>query len=95
MKCTIRKTEQGIVAVSNEQIEDVRPYKGRTILEKGCIINILPDYLTDLSECELILASTFGVGMELVFKPNCPDEWVNFDTEYPYTIQYNKLIITL
>ena len=92
MKCTIRKSDKGIVAtdINISVKEEHYFYDPNTdwvmLYEKG------DPYLT---EFELILASTFGVGMELVFKPNCPDEWVNFDTEYPYTIQYNKLIITL
>ena len=40
------------------QIGDVRPYVGKWHLEKGYIINKFPDYLTDLSECELIVAAS-------------------------------------
>ncbi len=41
--------------VSDEEIKDVRPYEGRYHLEKELIINKLPNYLTDLGECKLII----------------------------------------
>jgi adenylate cyclase len=40
------------------QIKDVRPFKGKWHLEKGLIINKFPDYLTDLSDCKLIIAAS-------------------------------------
>jgi hypothetical protein len=43
---------------NNDTIKDVRDYYQRWIIEKQCILNRLPDYLTDLSECKLITHST-------------------------------------
>ena len=43
--------------VSNEVIKDVRPYKGKWQVEKGSILNKFPTYLTDLSECKLVIAT--------------------------------------
>ena len=43
------------IIVSDEEIKNVKPYLGKWHLEKG-IINKFPDYLTDLSECKLIIA---------------------------------------
>jgi hypothetical protein len=48
-------TENYAIIVSDEEIKDVRPYKGKYHLEKGYIINQFPDYLTDLSDCKLII----------------------------------------
>ena len=56
MKQEIIYTEHYALIVSDEQIEDVRPFIGRYHLEKGLIINQFPTYLTDLSECKLIIA---------------------------------------
>lgn len=39
-------------------IKDVRPFIGKWHLEKGLIINKFPTYLTDLSECKLIIAAS-------------------------------------
>jgi hypothetical protein len=50
------ETTDYILAVSDEEIKDVRKYKGRYHLEKESIINIFPDYLTDLCECKLIIS---------------------------------------
>jgi hypothetical protein len=47
-----------IYITSNEEIKDVRPHKGKWQLEKGLILNKFPDYLTDLSECKLIILTT-------------------------------------
>ena len=49
-------TNDYALIVSDEQIKDVRPYKGKFHLEKGYIINQFPNYLTDLSDCKLIIA---------------------------------------
>jgi hypothetical protein len=49
-------TENYALIVSDEEINDVRPYKGKYHIEKGYIINQFPDYLTDLSDCKLIIA---------------------------------------
>jgi hypothetical protein len=56
MKNEIIYTDDYALIVSDEQIEDVRPFIGRYHLEKGLIINQFPTYLTDLSECKLIIA---------------------------------------
>jgi hypothetical protein len=56
MKHEIIYTEQYALVVSDEQIKDVRLYKGKFHLEKGYIINQFPTYLTDLIECKLIIA---------------------------------------
>jgi hypothetical protein len=49
-------TNDYALIVSDEQIKDVRPYKGKYHIEKGYIINQFPTYLTDLSDCKLIIA---------------------------------------
>jgi hypothetical protein len=54
-KLQIIEVSDYILAVSDEEITDVRLYKDKYHLEKGNIINIFPDYLTDLSECQLIV----------------------------------------
>jgi hypothetical protein len=56
MKNEIIYTENYALIVSDEEIKDVRPYKGKYHLEKGYIINKFPNYLTDLSDCKLIIA---------------------------------------
>ncbi len=43
---------------SDEEIKDVRPHKDKWQLEKGSILNKFPDYLTDLSECKLVIMTT-------------------------------------
>jgi hypothetical protein len=53
---TLHKLREGFIVTSDEQIKDVRPYIGKLHLEKGCILNIFPTYLTDLSECKLVIA---------------------------------------
>jgi hypothetical protein len=47
-----------IYITSDEQIEDVRPHKGKWHLEQGQILNKFPTYLTDLSECKLVIMTT-------------------------------------
>jgi hypothetical protein len=49
---------QHIYITSDEEIKDLRPYKGKWQLEKGQILNKLPNYLTDLSECKLVILTT-------------------------------------
>ena len=49
---------QNIYITSDEEIKDVRPHKGKWQLEKGQILNKFPDYLTDLSECKLVIMTT-------------------------------------
>jgi hypothetical protein len=56
MKHEIIYTDDYALIVSDEEINDVRPYKGKFHIEKGYIINQFPDYLTDLSDCKLIIA---------------------------------------
>jgi hypothetical protein len=56
MKHEIIYTEHYALTVSDEHIKDVRPFVGRYHLEQGLIINQFPTYLTDLSECKLIIA---------------------------------------
>jgi hypothetical protein len=56
MKQEIIYTEDYAIIVSDEKIKDVRPYKGKYHIEKGYIINQFPNYLTDLSDCKLIIA---------------------------------------
>jgi hypothetical protein len=47
-----------IYITSDEEIKDVRPNKGKWHLEKGNVLNKFPDYLTDLSECKLVIMTT-------------------------------------
>jgi hypothetical protein len=56
MKHELIKTEDYLLVVSDEVIEDVRPYVGRYHLEKGNMIHQFPTYLTDLTYCKLIIA---------------------------------------
>jgi hypothetical protein len=51
-------TNQNIYIIDDSEIKDVRPHKGKWQLEGGLILNKLPDYLTDLSECKLIIMTT-------------------------------------
>lgn len=56
MKHKLLNTEHYFLVVSYEEIKDVRLFKGKWYLEKGKILNVFPNYLTDLSECKLVLA---------------------------------------
>ena len=47
-----------IYITSDEDIKDVRPHKGKWQLEKGQILNKFPNYLTDLSDCKLVIMTT-------------------------------------
>jgi len=49
---------QHIYITSDEEIKDVRTHNGKWQLEKGQILNKFPDYLTDLSECKLVILTT-------------------------------------
>ena len=51
---------QHIYITSDEEIKDVRTHKGKWQLEKGNILNKFPNYLTDLSECKLVILTTDG-----------------------------------
>jgi hypothetical protein len=52
------KRNQHIYITSDEKIKDVRPHKGKWQLETGQILNKFPNYLTDLSECKLVIMTT-------------------------------------
>jgi hypothetical protein len=52
------RKNQNIYITSYEEIKDVRPHKGKWQLEEGEILNKFPNYLTDLSECKLIIMTT-------------------------------------
>lgn len=56
MKKEIVYTDEYALILSDERIEDVRPHKDKFHLEQGSIINQFPTYLTDLTECKLIIA---------------------------------------
>jgi hypothetical protein len=47
-----------IYITSDEEIKDVRPHKGKWQLEQEKILNKFPTYLTDLSECKLVIMTT-------------------------------------
>lgn len=47
-----------VYVTSDEEIKYVRPNKGKWHLEKENILNKFPDYLTDLSECKLVIMTT-------------------------------------
>jgi hypothetical protein len=49
---------RNIYITSDEEIKDVRPHKGKWQLEKGYVLNMFPNYLTDLSECKLVIMTT-------------------------------------
>lgn len=44
--------------ISNEEIKDTRLFKDKWQLEKGQMLNKFPTYLTDLSECKLVIMTT-------------------------------------
>jgi hypothetical protein len=54
----IQDIKENIYITSDEEIKDVRPHKGKWHLEKGQILNKFPTYLTDLSECKLVIMTT-------------------------------------
>ena len=49
---------QHIYITNDEEIKDVRPHKGKWQLEQGHILNKFPTYLTDLTECKLVIMTT-------------------------------------
>ena len=53
-----KQVNRNIYITSDEGIKDIRPYKGKWQLEKGQILNKFPNYLTDLSECKLVIMTT-------------------------------------
>ena len=88
---------QHIYITSDEEIKDVRPHKGKWQLEKGLILNKFPDYLTDLSECKLIILTTdqdlINDGVQAIDDEFL--EWFvdNPEQEYiPITIEQEKKI---
>jgi hypothetical protein len=114
MKCTLRKVNEGIIATVDE-----RPNKGDYYysLNTTKIHKCKSDETWD--NWQLILASTFGVGMELYVEylgwggldkmeinkmeinsfikvwDNDKNKYIDFDTQYEYRIESDKLIITL
>jgi len=56
MKHNLIKTDNYLLVVDNEYIKDIRPYIDRWHLEKGIMLYKFPTYLTDLSECKLVLS---------------------------------------
>jgi hypothetical protein len=58
MEKNIYKIGKELFITSDEEIKDVRPHKGKWQLEKGEILNKFPNYLTDLSECKLVIMTT-------------------------------------
>jgi hypothetical protein len=54
----LHKINENIYITSDEEIRDLRPYKGKWHLEQEQILNKFPAYLTDLSECKLIILTT-------------------------------------
>jgi hypothetical protein len=54
----LKTIKQNLYITSDEEIKDVRPNKGKWHLEKGNVLNKFPDYLTDLSECKLVIMTT-------------------------------------
>ena len=73
---------QNIYITSDEEIKDVRPNKGKWQLEKGNILNKLPTYLTDLSECKLVIMTTdqdlINDGVQAI-----PDEFLEWFVKNP------------
>jgi len=52
------ENKKHIYITSDEEIKDVRPHKNKWQLESGLILNKFPNYLTDLSECKLVIMTT-------------------------------------
>jgi hypothetical protein len=52
------EANQHIYITNDEEIKDVRPHKGKWQLEQEQILNKFPTYLTDLSECKLVIMTT-------------------------------------
>ena len=101
MKGVLRKVNDGIVFTIDE-----RPKMGDWWYHSNGVINNLSNELNDpdYEDCHKILASTFGVGLELymlleqemdLILPLEDCLHIEFNTEYPYTIQDNKVIIEL
>ena len=94
-------TNQHIYITSDEEIKDVRPHKGKWQLEKGEILNKFPNYLTDLSECKLVIITTdpdlIKDGVQaiddeflewFVNNPSCEEVEVKYDKDiFPYGVE--------
>jgi hypothetical protein len=52
------KPNQFVWVDKDTVVKDVKLYIGKWHLEKGLIINKFPTYLTDLSECKIIIAAS-------------------------------------
>jgi hypothetical protein len=108
MKCTLRKVSDGIIVTIDERprIDDHWVYIGfDEPIEVGHPV-YMPNWfnkLWDKGNYHKILASTFGVGLELVAPLDdimsiSDEEWfamLESNKEYEYTITDNKLIIKL
>ena len=83
---------QHIYITSDEEVKDVRTHKGKWQLEKGNILNKFPNYLTDLSECKLVILTTdqdlINDGVQaiddeflewFIKNPSCEEVEVDFD----------------
>jgi hypothetical protein len=98
MKGKLRKTIEGIVFTIDEDMINCKCYD--TIQNK-----IVDSIFYNKREyyCHKILASTFGVGLELKVNYtgkfqeilNGKYDGIEMDKEYPYAIQDNKVIIEL
>ena len=55
---TVNVLTQHIYITNDEDITDVRQHNGKWQLEKEQILNKFPNYLTDLSECKLVILTT-------------------------------------
>lgn len=58
----IYEGKEGYVIIDKTEITNIKDHYGKYHLEKSNIINQFPDYLTDLDECKIIIASTFPLG---------------------------------
>jgi hypothetical protein len=103
MKGTLRKVNEGIVSTIDE-----RPKEGDYCYDSGLVFG--PYEFGDISVStegfKIILASTFGVGLELRINIDQSNNYASaigwdryvqekLNTEYSYTIQDNKVIIEL
>lgn len=65
----LHKLSKGFIITSNEPITDVRPHKGKLHLEGGQILNTFPTYLTDLSECKLVISQNKIIDLSTLSQP--------------------------
>jgi hypothetical protein len=54
----VHALQENIFITSDVEIKDARLHKGKWHLEGANILNKFPDYLTDLSECKLVIMTT-------------------------------------